>query len=96
MTNKEKNVRNVDYIDYDEAAKRAKGYYGEDTPETRIAYSSFLDGCEWKEQQMIKKACEYIAEHFYYHPHTCMVGSDEFKNVGDFLERFKIEMRGGE
>lgn len=54
------------------------------------------DMAEWQEQQMIEKACEYIAKYFYNHPHTNMVCSDEFKNVDDFIERFKLAMKGGE
>lgn len=47
---------------------------------------------EWKEQQVIEKACEFIAEWFYEHPHTNMVCFDEFENVDDLLKRFKKAM----
>lgn len=35
----------------EEAIKRAKGYYGNDEQKSRIAYSFFCDGAEWKEEQ---------------------------------------------
>lgn len=93
MTNKETNVKNIDKV---EAVKRAKGYYGEDTLETRIAYSSFLDGCEWKEQQMIEKACEWLKDNindylvWYDFREECRVNKDEL------LCNFKKAMKGGE
>lgn len=45
-----------------------------------------------QERQLIEKACEFIAEWFYNHPHANMVCSDEFENVDDLLERFKKAM----
>jgi hypothetical protein len=36
----------------EEAAKRAKGYYGEFAPETTIAFSFFMDGVEWLMEQL--------------------------------------------
>lgn len=55
-----------------------------------------IEMAEWKEQQMIDKACDFIADWFYDHPHVNMVCSDEFENVDDLLERFKLAMEGGE
>ena len=59
-------------------------------------YHAAMEMAKWKEQQMIGKACDFIADWFYDHPHVNMVCSDEFENVDDLLERFKLAMEGGE
>lgn len=56
------------------------------------AYDAALKMAEWKEQQMIEKIQDFLANWFYEHPHTQMVCSDEFKSVDDLLERCKKAM----
>ena len=54
-----------------------------------------MEMAEWKEEQMIEKAQEFIATYFYNHPHAeSMVCSDEFKNVDELVERLKQAMKG--
>ena len=96
MTNKEINVKNIDKA---EAAKRAKGYYGDYSTEARIAYSSFLDGCDWKEQQMIDKACKtYRDELLQFNSLLSKLNSDYDGpvDVERSLKNFKKAMEGGE
>lgn len=89
---------NIKKIDKAEAAKRAKGYYGEYSIETRIAYSSFLDGCEWKEKQMIEKACDlYREELIQFNKLISLIDSD-YEGLVDIeksYKDFRKAMEGG-
>lgn len=59
-------------------------------------YSACQEMAEWKERQMIEKACEFIAEWFWEHPHAQIVCSDEFESIDELLDRIEKAMKGGE
>ena len=85
MTNEEK------------AQELAIKYCKEIDPHGREVYNigcgiACCEMAEWKEQQMIEKACEFIAEWFYEHPHSQMVCSDEFETIDKLLNRLKKAM----
>jgi len=74
-----------------ELAKKHEGLFGIRNRE-ECCVAACQEMAEWKEQQMIDKACEFISEWFYEHPHKNMVCSNEFECVDDLLERFKKVM----
>lgn len=65
-----------------EALSRAEGYFGKYDPSTRIAYSYFCDGAEWKEEKLLEKIKEYLDSILVYDN----VGDLKFYNIKSYDE----------
>lgn len=94
MTNKEKKAMTRQEEIKQEAYRR---YCNDPSVTFNIQCLCFESGAKWADKTMIEKACEFIAEWFYEHPHTTkMVCSDEFENIDYLINRLKKVMEGGE